>query len=171
MFNLILNLFVFYKMFSLNKVMLIGYLGRTPEIRSTNEGKMIVNFSLATTDSWKDKMTGERRGKTEWHRVTVFNERLVKVIKDYATKGSKLYIEGQLQTRKWTDNEARDHYTTEVVLQNFNSSLILLDSKNNTSVAVESGSTDDVDNDSEILQSQSDTEAFDSNEMDDEIPF
>lgn len=120
---------------SLNKVTLIGNLGQDPEIRSTNDGKEIANFSLATTESWKDKSTGEKQEKTEWHRVVCFSEGLVRVIKNYVKKGNKLYIEGQLQTRKWTDQKGYERYTTEVVLQGYNSHLILLSpNDSNTSV-------------------------------------
>ena len=113
---------------SLNKVTLIGNLGRDPEIRTTNDGKEIANFSLATSESWKDKKTGQRKDKTDWHKVVCFNEGLVRVIKNYVKKGTKLYLEGQIQTRKWIDNENQEKYVTEVVLQNFNSNLILLSS-------------------------------------------
>ena len=114
----------------LNKVTLIGNLGQDPEIRSTNDGREIVNFSLATTEKWKDKNTGEKREKTEWHRIVIFNQSLVAIIKNYVKKGSKLYVEGQLQTRKWTDNNGVDKYTTEIVLQNINSNLLILSNKN-----------------------------------------
>lgn len=114
---------------SLNKVTLIGNLGRDPEIRHTQDGRPIANFSIATTESWKDKSTGERREKTEWHNIVVFSEGLTRVIENYVKKGSKLYIEGQLQTRKWQDQNGNDRYTTEIVLQNYNSQLILLDSR------------------------------------------
>ena len=110
----------------LNKVTLIGNLGQDPEIRTTSDNREIANFSLATTERWKDKVSGERREKTEWHRIVVFSQGLVSVIKNYIKKGTKLYIEGQLQTRKWTDNNGVDKYTTEVVLQNFNSNLQIL---------------------------------------------
>lgn len=111
---------------SLNKVQLIGALGKDPEIRSTQDGREIANLSVATSESWKDKSTGERREKTEWHRVVVFNEPLVGVIKQYLFKGSKVYLEGQLQTRKWTDRDGIERYSTEVVLQGFGSSLVML---------------------------------------------
>lgn len=117
---------------SLNKVTLIGHVGQNPEIRSTNDGREIANFSIATTESWKDKNSGERRDKTEWHRIVVFSQGLVGVIKNYVKKGSKLYIEGQLQTRKWTDKDGIDKYTTEIFLQGFNSKLIMLNSKNDS---------------------------------------
>ncbi len=114
-------------MASLNKVLLIGNVGKDPEIRSTQDGREIANLSLATSESWKDKTTGERKEKTEWHNVVVFNENLVKVIKSYVKKGSKLYIEGALQTRKWTDKNGVEKYSTEIVLQGFSGSIVLLD--------------------------------------------
>lgn len=114
---------------SLNKVILIGNLGKDPEIRRTQDGRPIASFSIATTESWKDK-SGERRDKTEWHNIVVFNEGLCGVIEKYIKKGSKIYIEGQLQTRKWQDKDGHDRYTTEVVLQNYNSQLIMLDGRN-----------------------------------------
>jgi single-strand DNA-binding protein len=145
---------------SLNKVTLIGNLGNDPEIRTTNDGRELASFSLATTESWKDKATGEKKDKTEWHRIVVFNEGLVRVIKNYVKKGSKLYIEGQLQTRKWMDKDNQERYTTEVVLQNFNSGLILLDSKGE-------GSSNSY---SENSNKQAPAN-FDNSDLDDEIPF
>ena len=115
---------------SLNKVTLIGNVGQDPEIRATQDGREIANFSLATTENWKDKNTGERQSKTEWHRIVVFSQGLVGVIKNYVKKGSKLYIEGALQTRKWTDKSGIEKYTTEIVLQNYNSNLQILNSRN-----------------------------------------
>ncbi|MCF6320490.1 MAG: single-stranded DNA-binding protein [Rhizobiaceae bacterium] len=114
---------------SVNKVILIGNLGADPEIRRTQDGRPIANFTVATTDSWRDKNTGEKREKTEWHRVVVFNEGLCKVIEQYVKKGSKVYLEGALQTRKWQDQSGQDKYTTEVVLQGFNGNLTMLDSR------------------------------------------
>ncbi|MFI3241126.1 MAG: single-stranded DNA-binding protein [Alphaproteobacteria bacterium] len=114
---------------SLNKVVLIGNLGADPEIATMNNGNKVANLRIATSESWKDKATNESREKTEWHRVVVFSQGLVNVISQYVKKGSKLYIEGQLQTREW-DKDGQKHYTTEIVLQNFNSQLILLDSRN-----------------------------------------
>ncbi|MFK7968617.1 MAG: single-stranded DNA-binding protein [Rickettsiaceae bacterium] len=143
---------------SLNKVTLIGNLGKDPEIRSTSDGREIANFSIATSESWKDKITGEKKEKTEWHRIVVFKEGLVGVVKNYVKKGSKLYIEGQLQTRKWVDNAGQEKYTTEVALQGFNTSLILLDSK--------SGSTT-----SDTHSNNNNVPNFDNSELDDEIPF
>ncbi len=115
---------------SINKVILVGNLGNDPEIRRTQDGRPIANLSIATSESWRDKNTGERRDKTEWHRVVIFNEGLCKVAEQYLRKGSKVYIEGQLQTRKWQDQSGQDKYTTEVVLQGFNSNLTMLDGRN-----------------------------------------
>jgi single-strand DNA-binding protein len=113
---------------SVNKVTLIGNLGKDPEIRSTSDGKEIANLSIATTESWKDKSSGEKKDKTEWHRVICFNEGLVKVIKNYVKKGTKLYLEGQLQTKKWIDKDNQEKYTTEVILKGYSSNLVLLGS-------------------------------------------
>jgi single-strand DNA-binding protein len=114
---------------SINKVILIGNVGTDPEIRNTNDGREIASFSLATSESWKDKNSGEKKEKTEWHRLVVFSQGLVGIVKNYVKKGSKLYIEGQLQTRKWTDKDGADKYTTEIVLQGFNSTIQLVGGK------------------------------------------
>jgi single-strand DNA-binding protein len=114
---------------SVNKVILIGNLGRDPEVRRTQSGDPIVHLSVATSENWRDKSSGERREKTEWHRVVIFNERLGEVAQKYLRKGSKVYLEGQLQTRKWTDQSGQEKYTTEVVLQRFRGELTLLDSR------------------------------------------
>jgi len=111
---------------SVNKVILVGNLGRDPEVRHAQNGNKIVQLSLATSESWKDKNTGERRERTEWHRVVIFNERLADVAEQYLRKGAKLYLEGQLATRKWTDNAGTERYTTEVVLQQFRGELQIL---------------------------------------------
>ena len=112
---------------SVNKVILIGNLGADPEIRRTQDGRPIANLRIATSESWRDKATGERKEKTEWHRVVVFNEGLCRIAEQYLKKGSKVYIEGQLQTRKWQDQSGQDKYSTEVVLQGFSSQLTMLD--------------------------------------------
>lgn len=151
---------------SLNKVTLIGNVGSDPVIRNTNDGKEIASLSVATSESWKDKVTGEKKDKTEWHRVTVFSEGLVRVIKNYVKKGNKLYIEGQLQTRKWTDSENQERYTTEVILQNFNSTLILLDSKGS-----DSSFSDNNSNNFNQSNNSKNPPNFDNSELDDEIPF
>ena len=114
---------------SVNKVILVGNLGKDPEIRRTQDGRPIANLSVATSETWRDRATGERKEKTEWHRVVIFNEGLAKVAEQYLKKGAKVYIEGQLQTRKWTDQSGVEKYSTEVVLQGFNSNLTMLDGK------------------------------------------
>jgi single-strand DNA-binding protein len=114
---------------SVNKVILIGNLGADPEIRRTQDGRPIANLRVATSETWRDRNTGERREKTEWHRVVIFSEGLAKIAEQYLRKGAKVYIEGQLQTRKWTDQSGQERYSTEVVLQGFNSALTMLDGK------------------------------------------
>ncbi|MGH1417366.1 MAG: single-stranded DNA-binding protein [Hyphomicrobiaceae bacterium] len=114
---------------SINKVILVGNLGNDPEIRRTQDGRPIANLSIATSESWRDKNTGEKREKTEWHRVVIFNEGLCKIAEQYLRKGSKVYLEGQLQTRKWQDQSGQDKYSTEVVLQGFNGNLTMLDGR------------------------------------------
>ncbi len=146
---------------SINKVILIGNLGKDPEVRKTQDGKSIVNFSVATSETWKDRNTGERREKTEWHRVVVFNEGLARIAEQYLRKGSKVYVEGQLQTRKWTDQGGQEKYTTEVVLQGFNSTLTMLDGRR------EGGGGGDFGGGSGGAPS-SGGQSF---ELDDEIPF
>lgn len=143
-------------MAGVNKVILVGNLGQDPEVRSMQDEKTIVNLSLATSENWKDKNTGERREKTEWHRVVIFNEHLAKVAQNYLKKGSKIYIEGQLQTRKWTDEAGIEKYTTEVVLQRFQGTLTMLDSRSEERVGNEG---------------QNKNETPPANNMDDEIPF
>jgi single-strand DNA-binding protein len=149
-------------MAGVNKVILVGNLGREPEIRRTQNNDPIVNFSVATSESWRDKQTGERREKTEWHRVVIFNENLAKVAENYLHKGSKVYIEGQLQTRKYTDKDGTEKYSTEVVLQRFRGELVMLDSRGDREgapVRNGAGATGEP------------PASFERNEMDDEIPF
>ena len=112
---------------SINKVILVGNLGRDPELRSTQDGMRIANLAIATSESWRDRVSGERKERTEWHRVVIFNERLAEIAEKYLKKGSKIYVEGALQTRKWTDNSGQERYTTEVVLQRFRGELTMLD--------------------------------------------
>jgi len=118
---------------SVNKVILVGNIGADPEIRSFASGGRVANLRLATSDNWRDKNSGERRERTEWHNIVIYNEGLVKVVEQYVKKGAKLYIEGQLQTRKWQDQSGQDRYTTEIVLQNFRGELQMLDSRNGDS--------------------------------------
>ncbi len=157
---------------SVNKVILIGNLGADPEMRSMQDGRPVCNLRVATNETWRDKATGEKRERTEWHRVVIFNEHLCRIAEQYLKKGSKVYLEGQLQTRKW-EKEGQDHYSTEVVLQNFNSTLTLLDSR----ADAEGGSSYAGNNGGNFGQaSPMDTGgsgsggSFDK-EIDDEIPF
>jgi single-strand DNA-binding protein len=146
---------------SVNKVILVGNLGKDPDIRRTQNNDAIVNLSVATSESWRDKQTGERREKTEWHRVVIFNENLAKVAENYLRKGSKVYLEGQLQTRKYTDKDGAEKYSTEVVLQRFRGELVMLDSRGDREGApARNGST-----------TQETPASFERSEMDDEIPF
>jgi single-strand DNA-binding protein len=163
---------------SINKVILIGRLGRDPESRTFSNGGKVVNLRIATSETWKDRNTGERREKTEWHTVAIFNEGLGRIAEQYLRKGSNVYIEGQLQTRKWQDQSGQDRYATEVVLQNFNSNLTLLDSRDgggggNRGGDDYNGGYDDGggQRSSGSGQSQSrPTGAFD-NDLDDDVPF
>jgi single-strand DNA-binding protein len=124
---------------SVNKVILVGNLGADPEIRRTQDGKLIVNLRLATSETWRDKMSGERRERTEWHRVVIFNENIGKVAEQYLKKGAKIYVEGQLQTRKWQDQQGQDRYSTEVVLQGFNAQMTMLDGRAGGGMSTEFG--------------------------------
>jgi single-strand DNA-binding protein len=128
---------------SVNKVILVGNLGADPEIRRTQDGRPIANLRLATSESWKDKTTGERREKTEWHRVVIFNENLCRIAEQYLKKGSKVFIEGALQTRKWQDQSGQDRYSTEVVLQGFRGELTLLDRAGSAGGGSSGGDADD----------------------------
>jgi len=150
---------------SINKVTLIGRLGAEPDVRSTQDGRSIVSFSVATSETWKDKNSGEKREKTEWHRVVIFNEGLGKIAQQYLNKGSRVYLEGQLQTRKWEDQSGQEKYTTEVVIQNYNGNLTLLDSRNDNS----SQNSQIADNKSNFIDTATKTD--ENNEFDDEIPF
>jgi single-strand DNA-binding protein len=128
---------------SVNKVILVGNLGRDPEIRSAQDGSKIANLSIATSENWKDKTSGERRDKTEWHRVVIFNDRLVDVAEKFLRKGAKVYLEGQLQTRKWTDQSGQEKYSTEVVLQRYRGELTMLDGRSEGGNASYAGGYDD----------------------------
>jgi single-strand DNA-binding protein len=152
---------------SINKVILVGNVGGDPEIRSTQDGREIASFTLATSDSWKDKNTGEKKDKTEWHRIVIFSQGLIGIVKNYVKKGSKLYIEGSLQTRKWTDNAGVEKYTTEVVLQNYGGTMQMLDS-NRGSQNSSSNNTSNNDFSSNNSRSQNNVSA---EEIDDDIPF
>ncbi|MFC1659442.1 single-stranded DNA-binding protein [Pseudomonadota bacterium] len=157
---------------SVNKVILIGNVGKDPEIRSMSNGREVTSFGLATTEYWKDKTTGERRDKTEWHNIVVFSPGLINIIKNYVKKGSKLYIEGTLQTRKWTDNSGAERRTTEVVLQGFNCTMQMLDSRSSGESSFNTADNSSSDNYNENSPSSSSNEKnFTSEEIDDDIPF
>ena len=160
---------------SVNKVILVGNLGRDPEVRSTQDGNKIVNLSLATSERWKDKNTGEQRERTEWHRVVIFNENLGRIAEQYLRKGSTCYIEGQLQTRKWTDQQGVEKYTTEVVLQRFRGELTLLGGRGDVSSigddAVFEGSQAGHDQTLTSSGQMSPPPMRNTNDMDDDIPF
>ena len=151
---------------SLNKVLLIGRLGADPEIKQMINGKSVARISLATSQSWKDKNTGEKKEKTEWHRIVVFNEGLVNVVQQYLKKGAQVYIEGQLSTRKWKDEKSgQDKYSTEVLIQGYNSSLTMLGGGGSTSSANDSSSSQ------QISKNHDDGSQVPQNDLDDEIPF
>src|SRR5690554_5277186 len=150
---------------SVNKVILVGNLGADPEVRTLPSGSPVVNLRITTSERWRDRNTGEQRERTEWHRVVIFNEGLAKVAQNYLRKGSKVYIEGQLQTRKW-EKDGQDQYTTEVVLQGFNSTLTMLDSRGDNEGGGYSSGPRQMEN-----RRPSNAPAFESGGMDDDIPF
>ena len=154
---------------SVNKVILLGNLGRDPEIRSMQSGKKMASFSIATSKRWKDRNTQEQKENTSWHNIVVFNEGLVDVIEKYIKKGSKIYVEGELSTRKYQDKDGNDKYTTEVVLQGYNSTLTMLDSRNSGSASIEEAPTSSS-LDSK-LEDTLDSQVSDSQDLDDDIPF
>ncbi len=164
---------------SLNKVILIGNLGKDPEVRRMGSGDPVVNLSVATSESWRDKQTGERKEKTEWHRVVVFNDQIAKVAEQYLKKGMKIYVEGQLQTRKWTDNAGVEKYSTEIVLQKYRGELQMLDGKSEGGASRGGGDYDSFDQSAgygggggggKKRVAEGPRESF-SADLDDEIPF
>ena len=157
---------------SVNKVILVGNLGADPEVRRLNSGDPVVNMRIATSESWRDKQSGERREKTEWHNVVIFNENLARVAEQYLKKGSKVYIEGQLQTRQWEDQSGQKRYTTEVVLQRFRGELQMLDTRGGGQVEDRSGTGADFGSSSPMDQQRGSSggSSF-SQDLDDEIPF
>lgn len=159
---------------SVNKVILVGNLGRDPEIRSTQDGSRIANLSLATSETWRDKNSGERKERTEWHRVAIFNDRLVDIVEKYLRKGSKVYVEGQLQTRKWTDQQGQERYTTEVVLSRFRGELTMLDGARGADQgggAYEGGGEADYGGSAPRSSGGGGGRAPQSADLDDEVPF
>lgn len=149
---------------SLNKALLIGHLGRDPEIRTTQTGTRVANLSIATSESWRDKNSGDRKEKTEWHRVVVFNDKLVDVIEKYARKGQKVYVEGQIQTRKWTDQSGAEKYSTEIVLQAYGGTFTMLERSGGSEPEEES-------QDAGHSSGREHGSAKQSNDLDDDIPF
>jgi single-strand DNA-binding protein len=156
---------------SVNKVILVGNLGKDPEIRRTQDGRPIANLSVATSESWRDKTTGERKEKTEWHRVVIFNEGLCKIAEQYLKKGAKVYLEGSLQTRKWQDKDGAEKYTTEVVLQGFNSQLTMLDRAGGGEASFDGGGNDFGSSGPTKERKPAMAGAGRRDELDDEIPF
>ena len=156
---------------SVNKVILIGNLGADPEIRHTQDGNPICHLRLATSETWRDRNTGDRRERTEWHRVVIFNEGLCKIAEQYLRKGSKVYLEGQLQTRKWQDQSGQDRYSTEVVLQRFNSNLTLLDSRRDSEAMRSEGGGDSGSGGGGGSAPAARSGGGGTEELDDDIPF
>ena len=157
---------------SLNKVTLVGNIGRDPEVRSFQNGSKVCNLSLATSERWKDKETNEPKEKTEWHRIVVFNDKLVEIIEKYVHKGSKVYIEGQLETRKWTDASGTEKYSTEVVLRPYRGEIIFLDSKSEVDNSSSNVTEDDNVSNSKIENESSNNSVEElASDLDDDIPF
>ena len=154
---------------SVNKVILLGRLGKDPEIRSMQSGKRVANFGLATSKRWKDRETQEQKESTTWHNVVVFNEGLVGIIEQYVKKGSQIYVEGELQTRKWLDKDGNDRYTTEVILQPYNSNLTLLGSRNSSQMT--SDKTEQIDQSNSNEDNSFGSQSSDSSDLDEDIPF
>ncbi len=153
--------------YSINKVILVGNVGKDPETKTFQNGSKVVNFSIATSEKWKDKVSGESKEQTEWHRVTIFNVGLVNIAEQYIKKGMKVYIEGQLQTRKWQDQSGQDKYTTEVVLQNYKGELVLLDRGNSENL----NSMSDFSSEKIEKNNNEENKAPVSDVLDDDIPF
>ena len=160
---------------SVNKVILVGNLGRDPEIRHGQDGTKVVSLSVATTESWKDRTTGERRDRTEWHRVVIFNDRLADIAEKYLKKGSRLYLEGQLQTRKWSDQSGQEKYTTEVILPKFRGEITMLESRSDNNLNDNAHSSYDPGIESHPVAASNPqslgTQYSPRNDLDDEIPF
>ncbi len=153
---------------SVNKVILLGNLGRDPEIRSMQSGSKMAAFSIATSKRWKDRSTQEQKEKTSWHNIVVFGDGLVDIVEKYVKKGSKIYVEGELQTRKWQDQEGKDRYTTEVILQGYNCNLTLLDSRNSNN---QSNNQDQISQDNKSSDDNIIEDSVDSSESEEDIPF
>jgi single-strand DNA-binding protein len=156
---------------SVNKVILVGNLGKDPEIRTLNNGEKVANLSLATSEQWRDKATGERKEKTEWHRVVIFNDNIVKVAENYLKKGSTVYVEGSLQTRKWTDQQGVEKYSTEVVIQRFNGQLTMLGGRDGGGSSAPRGGDDDYSSGFSTGGANKPSGPRESYDLNDDIPF
>jgi single-strand DNA-binding protein len=156
---------------SVNKVILVGNLGKDPEIRTLNNGEKVANLSLATSEQWRDKATGERKEKTEWHRVVIFNDNIVKVVENYLKKGSTVYVEGSLQTRKWTDQQGVEKYSTEVVIQRFNGQLTMLGGRDGGGASSPRGGDDDYSSGFSTGGANKPSGPRESYDLNDDIPF
>ena len=154
---------------SVNKTILLGNLGRDPEIRSMQSGAKMASFSIATSKRWKDRNTQEQKEKTSWHNIVVFGDGLVDIVEKYVKKGSKIYVEGELQTRKWQDKDGNDRYTTEVILQGYNCNLTLLDSRNNSQI--DNNNSDQANQSQAIEDNSIGNQSNDSGDLDEDIPF
>ena len=154
---------------SVNKAILLGNLGRDPEIRSMQSGAKMASFSIATSKRWKDRNTQEQKEKTSWHNIVVFGDGLVDIVEKYVKKGSKIYVEGEIQTRKWQDKDGNDRYSTEVILQGYNSNLTLLDNRNNPQMS--SNKSDEMDQSKSIEDNSFGSQSNDSDDLDEDIPF
>ena len=154
---------------SVNKVILLGNLGRDPEIRSMQSGAKMASFSIATSKRWKDRNTQEQKEKTSWHNIVVFGDGLVDIVEKYVKKGSKIYVEGEIQTRKWQDKDGNDRYTTEIILQGYNCNLTLLDSRNNATMGNEN--SQQIEQEKSIEDNSFENQNSDSDELDEDIPF
>ena len=154
---------------SVNKTILLGNLGRDPEIRSMQSGAKMASFSIATSKRWKDRNTQEQKEKTSWHNIVVFGDGLVDIVERFVKKGSKIYVEGELQTRKWQDKDGNDRYTTEVILQGYNCNLTLLDSRNNSQI--DSNTSDQSEQSQAIDDNTIGNQSNDSDDLDEDIPF
>ncbi len=154
---------------SVNKVILLGNLGRDPEIRSMQSGAKMASFSIATSKRWKDRNTQEQKEKTSWHNIVVFGDGLVDIVEKYVKKGSKIYVEGEIQTRKWQDKDGNDRYTTEIILQGYNCNLTLLDSRNNASMGNEN--SQQIEQEKTVEDNSFENQNSDSDELDEDIPF
>ena len=154
---------------SVNKTILLGNLGRDPEIRSMQSGAKMASFSIATSKRWKDRNTQEQKEKTSWHNIVVFGDGLVDIVERFVKKGSKIYVEGELQTRKWQDKDGNDRYTTEVILQGYNCNLTLLDSRNNSQI--DSNTSDQSEQSQAIDDNAIGNQSNDSDDLDEDIPF